>query len=230
MATNHQATLTPTISFHPDRMVTLLVRPEKQEIVAHGDHLSRDSVWFKALLREGRSRIINLEKELPDSVQYYIENVVHGGRLPTHNVTAGPFCTIGELHYPLLARLYVLGERLLNAKYQNLVIQEIFRLSQLRCGPDRIQVFPSSPAVKLIYQGTTPDSPARRLMVDLAVHYSDETWFDAGNDHEYSVDCNKALMQVKNAQKRDRDFRLVPLKVEDYLVCEHPLPQSFPGV
>lgn len=123
MATNNNANPTPAISFHPDHMATLLVGPEEQKMVADKDHLSRNSALFKVLLREGQSLVIRLEKESPDLVQYYIEHVVYGGRLPTQNLLARPFCTINQTDYLLLAGLFVVGETFLNAKYQNEILQ-----------------------------------------------------------------------------------------------------------
>jgi hypothetical protein len=123
MSANNNDSPTPALSFHPDRMVTLLVGPEHQKICALDDRLSRDSAWFRAeLMKEqhlqnGQSRVIKLDKESPAVVQHYIAHVVYGDELPTHDVTDA--WTPDRHQYALLAQLYVLGGRLFDAEYQN---------------------------------------------------------------------------------------------------------------
>jgi hypothetical protein len=230
----------PAISFHPDRMVTLLVGPEQQEMVAHDEHLSRDSAFLRAEMmkhqhqRNGHKRVINLEKESPALVQLYIAHVVYGGKLQTHDVTGAPEYTPNRYQYTLLAQLYVLGERLLNAVFQNTIIREIVRLSHLQSqfGPLNCRHYPSSGAVDTIYRGTTSQSPARRLMVDFATSSCNEDWIGRCNfdpDADFWRDFGKALLRKTLAQRTIRDFRNVHLNAADYLVSEYPLPQNIPG-
>jgi hypothetical protein len=231
MSANDDVNPRPALSFHPERMVTLLVGPKKQEMSAHADYLCRDSVWFKTRLRGSESRVVNLEKESPVLVQYYIEHVVHGGRLPTHNVNAGPPTSINHADHLLLAGLYVVGETFLNAKYQNKILQEFLRLTTLQYGPSLRRFYPTRECVNVIYRGTATDSPARRMMVDFATGSGGETWLEYPNpDPRYLQDVAKAYMQKTNAQETVRDFRDVHMTAEDYVVYEYPPPQHIPGM
>jgi hypothetical protein len=221
----------PTLSFSPKRMVTLLVGPDKKEMSAHRDYLCRDSAWFKPRLRGSESRVISLEKESPVLIQHYIKNVVYGGRLPTHNVIAGPSCGIDNADYLLLAGLYVVGETFLNARYQNLILQEFLRLTALEYGPYLRRFHPIRECVKIIYRGTATDSQARRMMVGFATGSGDETWLDYPNpDPRYLRDVAKAYMRKTDAQETVRDFCDVPMIADEYVIYEYSPPRDIPGV
>lgn len=153
-------------------------------------------------------------------MQHYIEHV-YSGSLPTHSLKTGNFTEHdSNEHYNSLARLYVLGERVLNAKCQNAIIREIFRISKLQCEASDRSMFPDSQAITIICQGTTPESPARRLTVDFAVCHSNEAWFEDIDDHGYLLDFSKALVRKVEDQKSVRDFRDVTLKAKNYFVIK----------
>jgi hypothetical protein len=98
-------------------MVTLLVGPEEQAMVVHGDCLSRDSAFFKAALKRewGPDRAIMIPEETPLLMGYYVEHL-YGGLLPTHKLSSGPkVLDPDQPSYELLANLYVLGERMLDS-------------------------------------------------------------------------------------------------------------------
>jgi hypothetical protein len=219
-----QGTPSPAPMFHPDSLVTLLVGPEERKMVVYETYLSRDSPFFKVALKkqwtEGQTRIIKLPEESTDSMQHYIEHV-YSGIVPTHSLTAEKMWDTEDKHfYDSLAQLYVLAERVLNAKCQNVVIREIFRLSQLECGPLETTIYPDTPAINIIYQGTTPESPARRLVVNFAVCHGDESWFDDGDDCGYMLDFGKALINRVMVHESVAEFRDLVLKAEDYFVSE----------
>jgi hypothetical protein len=216
-----QATPSPTSLFHPDSLVTLLVGPEEERMVVHESYLSRDSAFFKAALKkqwtEGQTRVIKLPEELSEPVQYYI-GYLYGGQLPTHNqVDGSPYST--DCHQSeLLAQLYVLGERVLNAKYQDTIIHEIFRLSKIAYGPEKNTYYPGGIFVNVVYQGTSSQSPARRMVVDFAVCHGGKAWLNEGRDAGFFFDLSKALFQKMMDQVTVRDFRLDSMKVDDYLM------------
>jgi hypothetical protein len=172
-----------------------------------------------------------MPKESPDMMRHYIVDVVHGGRLSTSNLVDGPSITITRAHYLLLAGLYVLGETLMDAKFQNKIIHEFLRLSKLKQGPYERRYYPNGECVNIIYQGTATDSPARRMLIDFATGEGNVAWLSFPNlDREYLLDGFKALLRKTDAQEEARDFRGVPMNAEDYVVLEYPPPQDIPGV
>jgi hypothetical protein len=218
-----QATTSPPAMFHPDSLVTLLAGPEEHRMVVHETYLSQDSAFFKAALKkqwtEGQTRVIKLPEESLEPMQHYIDHV-YSGRVPTHNLTAEKMSDVDGHYYESLVHLYVLAERMLDANCRNAIIREIFRLSQLECGSPKAKTYPDSQAITVIYQGTTSESPARRLMIDFAVCCGDETWFDGEDGQEYLLDFSKAMVKKLRVHKSVSEFRFVTLKAEDYFVSE----------
>lgn len=60
-----------------------------------------------------------------------------------------------------LARMYVLGERLLDREFQDAVLSKMMS----RC--DLGDELPCATTIKIIYRGTPENSPARRLLADI---------------------------------------------------------------
>jgi hypothetical protein len=212
--------VTPSITpkFHPHSLITLLVGPDEDKLVVYETYLSQDSAFFKAALKkqwtEGQTRIIKLPEELLEPMQHYIEHL-YGGKLPTHNLTAETTSKIETEPYDMLAQLYVLGERVLNAKYQNAVTREILRLSKLSYGPQATCWYPGASTINILYQGTTSHSPIRRMMVDFGVYSGSQSWFKETRDPGYYFDFSRALIQKVVDQKTVCDFRGTCMKAKD---------------
>lgn len=216
-----QLTTSPPATFHPDSLVTLLVGPEEDKMVVHRTFLSQDSAFFKAALKkqwaEGQTRVIKLPEESLELMQDYIGHL-YGVKLPTRVLVTGS-CEVNDGHYEALGRLYVLGERMLDTKYQNKIICEFFRLTQV------CNYYPVGSCINVIYEGTTPESPARRMLLDFATEHGSESWFDTAlhtaPGQEYLLDLSKALFQEMAARESANDFRRLPMKAEDYFVSEN---------
>ena len=99
---------------------------------------------------------------------YYIQHL-YGGKLPTHLMSGAPISESDNHPYILLAELYIFGELMGDPKFQNAVIREFFRLAHLD-KPKTIKPtkLPCHSHINIIYKGTSSESPARRLMVDIA--------------------------------------------------------------
>ena len=219
-------TLPPPRVFHPDVMVTLLVGPDEQRMAVHSEFLTQDSRFFQAALKEewlngeGQSREIRLPDESPVYMAYYIEHMF-GLALPTRVLTEKSQCSpIMAHHFKLLAELYVLGERRLDAKYRNLIVRELLRLVTLRGRS------PNCEFANIIYRGTTKGSPARCMMVAAAMGCQNGYWSQDVNDDALDVDAefwrdlSKGLLKKIATHELVGVLRSVPMKVEDYLVSE----------
>lgn len=165
-------------------------------------YLSRDSAFFRTALKqqrsEGQSRVIKLPVERAGHMEYYIEHVF-SGKLSTHHVEAIiTFTAEPYRRAKLLARLYVLDERMLNPRFQNDVIKELFRLCHFETifGPRMFTPFTGASPVNVIYQGMTKSSSARRLMVDFAIGYALQHWLiDDGLDPTFVLNFTRALLR-----------------------------------
>ena len=80
-----------------------------------------------------------------------------------------------ERIYVLLAKLYVLGERPMDNKLQNRVIDAIAATTR-EFQPDGKRYHPAGEAINIIYEGTLESSPVRRMLADLWHQRGKATW------------------------------------------------------
>ena len=203
-------------------MVTLLVGPEGQRMTVHEENFPQGSQLSQAILKkerpegQGQNHLIELPGESPTHMGYYIEHL-YGGKPPTHVLTErSQSVTDAGIRYKLLAELYVLGGRMLDARYQNVIMREYFRLALLS---DR---YPGIGGVRIIYSGTTAQSPARRMMVDFAAGCPSDYWLKLAYEHtdgEFWYDLSKVMVRKTELHTLAGETRR--MKVDDYLLKEH---------
>lgn len=210
----------PAYDFNPDDTVILLVGPEERKMLVYGPQITAHSDFFAAALKkewaEGQTREIKLPEEEPEITAYYIEHV-YFSKLPTEIYTTASPGLEKELGYKLLAQLYVLAERMLDSKCRNRILQEFLRLRDLKCATGETWN-PTDVSANIIYQGTTPGSPARRLLVDIHASYARASWYpeDVHVAPAFLLDLVRKLLHDVEAFKTVGDFRLIDLKAEDY--------------
>jgi hypothetical protein len=106
-----------------------------------------------------------------------------------------------------LAKVYVLGEELMDVKFKNDVLDTIIATATEAC------YYPIGEAVAIIYEGTTTSSPGRRLMVDFLVEIAEDSSRMDEFDNcpkEFLVDAMKALVTRRkrlNRQPWEADCR-----------------------
>ncbi|KAF2827202.1 hypothetical protein CC86DRAFT_263989, partial [Ophiobolus disseminans] len=98
-----------------------------------------------ASMREGKP--IDLKEEHLSTFEAYVQ------WLYTHQVAT----TFDTTKW---AEAYVLGEKLMDAEYQDTILEKIMR------GCEEKRNFPGEPQLAIIYNGTPMGSPARKLLVD----------------------------------------------------------------
>jgi hypothetical protein len=194
--------------------VTLLVGDDEQKMIAHGEHLARDSEYFAAAMKkewvEGQTRTIRLTEECPDAMAHYL-SFVYTGKLFTEDVDT----VDGERTKPcylLLVSLYVCGERFLNRRLQSAVVEQILRLTSM---PDKDgkEWYPTGESVNIVYNGTPEGSPGRCLMVDLHVVMGATQWLDNELHIDFVTDVARALYE----RVMGLPFRKQPLTAEKYM-------------
>lgn len=108
--------------------------------------------------KESEDGVVNLPEADPDIFSLYVE-VLYSGRLQG-------VCNTKIYDYSTFARLYVLAEKLMDINMKNKALEFILLQSRvIGCESD----VPGSSAIEIIYQGTTGDCPARKMMVDFYV-------------------------------------------------------------
>jgi hypothetical protein len=94
--------------------------------------------------------------------------------------------------YTILARLYVLGEQIMDEEFQDAILSAMIRT--YRSKP------PTMPAIRIIYDGTTAKSPARQIMIDFCAYSLMPTSnrlidLDPEKDGEIMLDMVAALVK-----------------------------------
>jgi hypothetical protein len=213
------STLPQPCAFGIDNIITLVVGPEEQRMTVHEEFLGQDSQFFQAALKEewigseGQSREIHLPEESPVYMGYYIEHM-YGLAPPTRIFTLKSQCpsNMGP-QFELLAELYVLGERRLDAKFQNKIMQELFRM---------VRVSDTAPGIECanaLFRGTMTESPARRMIVDYAATCLSNYWLEIdreGSDRDFWLDLSRVLIKKVKATKGQKPNPR--LNAADYLV------------
>ncbi|KAF2444398.1 hypothetical protein P171DRAFT_32017 [Karstenula rhodostoma CBS 690.94] len=161
------------------------------------DLLRHSSKFFQAATKpewdalRDKSHTVTISFIEPELFQAYI-HWLYLGTIP---------CTGGdnlddESDHILLANLYVVGERLMDSKLKNDLLDTIANMAD--------DYFPGAAAICTIYEGTPPESSARRLLTDLCVwgaHANDNSW-----PVEYDEYPREALLDILKAMTRLREI------------------------
>ena len=179
--------------------------------------LRKASKFFDAALKkewkEGEKRIVTLPDDNPDSVYAYIQ-WLYGRKLfvkTTNNQ--------GEPIFEPLATLYVLGEKLLDGDFQDNVLSKLFAPTFAEDS-----FWPGDKATSIIYRGTPPSSPARRLFVDSWARFGFSRWIERDKDgrwevhDEFKTDLIEALL--KNRSVNEHGAKAFS-DLEDGRLCEY---------
>jgi hypothetical protein len=121
--------------------------------------------------KEAAERTIRFPDDDPDIFRLYI-HWLYSRTLPCRNDEPG---RAGNAEYVLLAKAYVLGDKLQDGRFQDTAIDAIIQKASSPA-KDGQQWLPVGSAVGWIYDNTLPSSEARRLLVDLYVCHGSGDW------------------------------------------------------
>lgn len=189
----------------------VVVGAEKQCFYIHPSALAARSKFFEAALkkewRPNNEQPVELPEDDPDSFNIYLRWLYFG------NVALQPtglsVLLDSDLSYLSLAKLYSLGEKLLDTYFQDCVINAMVLRSRNEANSNQCS-YPGHPAIQTIYRGTPSTSPARRLLVDIWAGLGEETWILHGVkdqsevNHEFIIDLSKALLKNRVVLDKDR--------------------------
>jgi hypothetical protein len=192
-------TTKPRSNYHPSHTVILLVGKEQQEMLVHTNIISAHSDFFRAALKkewaEGQTHIIKLPEDDPEIVTRYLDFVYHN-RLVTQ------YKSQPDSNYIDLALLYVYGERVLDIFIQNTIIEHLLKLTDvINRNHHGHPHYPGPAVVEIVYEGTTPTSPFRRMLVDMYARHGLEEWLAHEDLHPaFCLDVARALMAQATAK------------------------------
>lgn len=176
-----------------------MVGAEETCFYVHEWIITASSEFFKSAVKKewtrSENREIDLRDESPAEFKIYVHWLYSGNTVVEAWLKARDLEKDGPDFNPL-AKLYVLGERLNDATFQDHIINAILFLS--RREDERGKTWcPTDAVANTIYAGTPNNSPARRLMVDFFADYGDHDWiYDESEEinHEFLTDLSKTLL------------------------------------
>lgn len=218
MRTGYMAIRTEQRPFNFDKTdaVTLVVGPEKYEMVVHGNVVADKSEFFKMALkkdwREGQLRTIDFPTDDPTTMRDYI-NFLYNQHLPTAHVEIPNVDRMD--HHHRLGELYILADRLLDSTCTKAVIEEMIEIVYYtRDGaPGRL---PGQHTIDALYASTQEESPMRRLLVDMYLCYGDERNLEPPPNQSFVSDLIQAMFKNVKDGEYPKKQRGAKLRAADY--------------
>nr|OQO18002.1 hypothetical protein B0A51_12891 [Rachicladosporium sp. CCFEE 5018] len=192
--------------------VTVGADADTAVLSAHEEVLRAKSKFFEAALskqwQEAKKGVIKLPDVTPDTMRRWLHHaygghlLTGGGPIPTYNDDddgKSSKAAVLREEYPLLGRLYVLGQYLQDKSFRICVLH---RLIILVCAAGKKWV-PGPSTINIVYEGTAAASPARQLLVACWVSQGKSAWLDGDSDRfpkDFLVDLARALYEP-NAER-----------------------------
>lgn len=145
-------------------MITVAVGTNGNTYPVHESLICESSDLFQTARKpewsEANSGVVDLSDEIPDIFEVYLHWLYFKTLSTVQNQRPS-----SNTEYMELAQCYILGEKLLDVKFKNAVIDAM--IDVLRNQPEDDLFIPGPLTVEIIYKGTTEDSLARTLLVDM---------------------------------------------------------------
>lgn len=176
------------------RIITIAVGEEPCLFHIHEPLLRARGSFFT--LSRSRQGHLNMPDDCPKIGELYFQHL-YTGKVLIDWTTSLEQVSKNEClpEYTTLAKLYVLGEKIGDVAFKNLIVRTVLRRIETRIGGHGYH--PVGAAVDIIYKGTNPDSKMRKLVVDVTVWNGNARWIDPelyDNNGDFLVDVLQAFM------------------------------------
>jgi hypothetical protein len=155
----------------------------------HEDIITARSLFFKKALsgnwKEAEDRMVKLPEDDPMTFRRYVHLLYTNALTVQLEQVSDPY---GYVH---LGRLYVLAEKIQDIKTKNAVIEAVLLATRQKRIDGRCY-YPGIGIISLIYAGTGPRSPMRKLLVDLYTDQGLSEWLMRAC-HEWPSDFTREL-------------------------------------
>lgn len=190
--------------------VKVIVGSKEELFYIHASVLESSSEFFKSALKREWAKedddSIDLRDQDLEIFKIYV-NWLYTGQI---SVESDPAETVKPTasKYTQLAHSYALGEHLCDPEFQYSVIHSIIGYSRIK-NTHNNSSFPGPIAINVIYNNTSSNSPARRLVVDFYVRFGTDNWITDSDtmNHEFLADLSKALLKDRVLlHKHEKNF------------------------
>lgn len=183
-----------------------MVGPERKPFTVHELIICASSPLFKSAMsgpwKESKEHVVNLPEDDPNIFALY-SHWLYYAKIPVRiegATEAKPGQRLNE-EYRELIRAYILGDKLLDIKFQNSVIDAIVETSSTIHPQDGRAYYPNIPEINIAYENTTESSKIRSLLVDMWVSKAVVNWFESPNlPKEFLISVIKGF--IKNDPAR----------------------------
>ncbi|OCK86127.1 hypothetical protein K432DRAFT_387964 [Lepidopterella palustris CBS 459.81] len=177
------------------KIIEVHVGKNPQIIPVHKDLICENSKFFKTAMNgkwtESKDRVVRLPDDRGDSFALYVQwlytRVVPFGKPdpPEDASQSGEYC--------LLARTYVLADKLQDIRFKNAILDAILERST---DPTTLPKgrFPGPFPIRIIYDGTTGPCAGRRALVDLWLWNGTTQWVEKFDTVSFPADFLKDLV------------------------------------
>ncbi|CAI7619031.1 unnamed protein product [Penicillium viridicatum] len=180
--------------------VKITVGTSKEPFHVHESVLCTSSHFFKAAMsgswKESKEHTIELPEDDPKAFAIYSHWLYFAG-IPGLREAAkkGESAKQSAQEYYDLVSAYVLGDKLLDAKFQNSVIDAIIDTCSTADSRDRKLYFPDADAVSHAYNNTTKSSKIRQMLVALYLHAAGDEWLSEEHPKEFLFSVAKGFAE-----------------------------------
>jgi hypothetical protein len=153
-------------------------------------------------------KVVRLPDDTPKTFELYLT------LLYTNTPPVIEDSTIGDMQFLKLVNLYILADKVIDIQTNNTIMYAMF----VRTYHD-IE-FPPTEAIKAIYDGTTPGSPARRFFVDMYVHVGNGDLIQDNDEalpRKFLASVTRALMAFREVLLSGDDYNSPFRRLEDYI-------------
>lgn len=221
MASSSSQPAALAVNFDKGDSVTLIVGPEKHELLVHANYIVRSSKFFKTALkkewREGQTRTISMPTDEYETVTDYMR-FIYSDTLPdlqTQDLANMFLSHFAAKRFVPLAKLYVLGHRMMDDAVKNAVVRELHRIStQCRCGI----CFPGSKTVNIIYNGTMEGDLVRSLLIDIYLCHGLDNQLSSSHDSGFLLAVSRTLLGKAQNGVSSGSYRGKLPQVNKYLI------------
>lgn len=180
-------------------------------------HIHMKDTWTAM---KDESRVIELPNDNPDAFALW-RTWIYTGKLAILPEPPFPLEAMDDraAHYAVLAHAYVLGEMILDIPFMN-AIADVYVLNARGVDGARAH-YPTNEDIGVLYDGTSPDSPIRRLLVDIWMYRGKVEWLDremedAALPREFLVEVMRELLKLKKAREGETMSRPWKMTHEQY--------------
>lgn len=190
----------------------ITVGASKQPFHIHESVLCTSSLFFKSAIsgswKESKKHALELPEDDPKIFSVY-SHWLYFAKIPGILEAAknGESATRSAQEYYDLVSAYVLGDKLLDAKFQNAVLDAIVDTCSTADRRDRKVYFPDANAVSHAYNNTTKSAKIRNMLVELYLHAAEAKWLSEEHPKEFLFSVaegfakRRRLFSVKSFRK-----------------------------